>query len=209
MRITKFGHACVLIEDGGARVLLDPGTYTAGFEDLRDLSAVLITHSHPDHVDQDRLLQLLEHNPTAKVVADDTTAAALRERGVDALTAHDGDRLDLELEVEVSGVRHTPIHADIPAVPNVAYFVARTFFHPGDSFTMPDGPVPVLGLPTGGPWLKLGEAIDYLRAVRPAIAIPIHESVLARPAASIQYFEKLAAEGTTVRALADGEWIDV
>ena len=53
MQITHFGHACVLLS-GNSRVLLDPGTYSSGFEILHDLDAVLITHDHPDHRDPDR-----------------------------------------------------------------------------------------------------------------------------------------------------------
>ena len=36
VRITHFGHACVLLETGTARLLLDPGVWSHGFEDLRD-----------------------------------------------------------------------------------------------------------------------------------------------------------------------------
>jgi L-ascorbate metabolism protein UlaG (beta-lactamase superfamily) len=45
IRITHYGHACVLAELAGrTRVLFDPGTYSAGFEELTGLDAVLITH---------------------------------------------------------------------------------------------------------------------------------------------------------------------
>jgi hypothetical protein len=37
MKITKYGHACLLVEEGGARFLLDPGSYSSGFEGLADL----------------------------------------------------------------------------------------------------------------------------------------------------------------------------
>lgn len=37
MRLTKFGHSCLLVEEGGARVLLDPGSFSEGFEELDGL----------------------------------------------------------------------------------------------------------------------------------------------------------------------------
>jgi hypothetical protein len=39
-------------------------------------------------------------------------------------------------------------------------------------------PVSVLLLPTSGPWMKLGEAADFVRAVRPQQLIQIHEMLL-------------------------------
>jgi L-ascorbate metabolism protein UlaG (beta-lactamase superfamily) len=121
VRITHYGHACVLAElPDGTRVLFDPGTYSAGFEDLTGLDAVLITHEHPD--------------------------------------------------------------------------------------TMPPGPVRILLLPAGGPWMKLSESIDYLRAVAPEIAIPIHQAGLADIHRQLHYqlFSGLAPSGTTVRVLDPG-----
>jgi hypothetical protein len=40
MQITKFGHACLLIETSAARVLIDPGAFSAGFEKVDGLSAI-------------------------------------------------------------------------------------------------------------------------------------------------------------------------
>jgi glyoxylase-like metal-dependent hydrolase (beta-lactamase superfamily II) len=53
MRLTHLGHACLLAEAGGARMLFDPGVLS-GFDDVRDLDAVLVTHQHPDHLDPAR-----------------------------------------------------------------------------------------------------------------------------------------------------------
>lgn len=209
MRITKLGHACLLVAEQGARLLIDPGIYTAHFETLADIDAVLITHSHADHVDRQRLAALLAASPTARVVADGMTADQLRADGFDAVAVAAGDRLDLAgAVVDVHGVQHTPIHPAIPVVANVGYLIGGRLFHPGDSFTLPESPVEILALPVAGPWLKLGEAIDHLTRARPAVAIPIHEAVLARPALSISYVTQHAPDGTEVITLDVGETLD-
>lgn len=210
MRLTKLGHACLYINDGETSVVIDPGTFSSGFEELRGLSAILITHKHNDHVDLDRIRALVEANPQALVVADPDTAAQLGERGITVQVAAAGDAFDAGgLSVRVHGEQHAVIHTDIPVIPNVGYFVGDTVFHPGDAFTVPDVPVSVLGLPTGGPWLKLAEAVDYLRAVGPRIAVPIHERTLARPEMHYQRFAELGPADTEFRVLADGDHTDL
>ncbi|HEU4544501.1 MAG TPA: MBL fold metallo-hydrolase [Jiangellaceae bacterium] len=209
MRLTKYEHACVLVEDEGVHILIDPGVYSSGFEALTGLDAVLITHQHADHVDRDRLGPLLANNPEARVYADDATAAILREKGIEAAAATEGERISVGVDVSVHGVNHALIHPDIPIIPNVGYLVSGRFFHPGDAFTIPDVPVDVLGLPTGAPWLKASEAVDYLRAVAPRVAVPIHEAGLVRPAMHYALFDQLALSGTSVRVVEPGTTIDV
>lgn len=209
MRLTKYEHACVLVEDEGARILIDPGIYSSGFESLTDLNAVLITHQHPDHVDPDRLRPLLANNPDARVHADDATAEILRGEGIEAAVASEGEQFNVGVEVAVHGVNHAVIHPDLPIIPNVGYLISGRFFHPGDAFTVPDVPIDVLGLPTGAPWLKASEAVDYLRSVAPRIAVPIHEAVLVRPAMHYGLFEQLALSGTTVKVVDPGTTVEV
>jgi len=204
MRLTKFVHSCVLAEDDSARILIDPGNLTRGFDELTGLTGILISHQHADHVDIDRLGPLLERNPDAVLYADEGTAGVLGEHGIDANTARQGDRLDVGMEVVVYGVDHAVIHPEIPRVPNVGYLVGGRFFHPGDSFTVPDVDVEVLGLPTAAPWLKASEAVDFLRAVAPRVAIPIHEALLARPAVYYGHYQRLAPETTEVTLLEPG-----
>ena len=208
MLITKFGHACLLVEDGIGRLLLDPGMFSTGFEELTGLTAVLITHQHADHVDPDKLPALLERNPEAVLHADEGTAAQLAERGLPVRAVHDGDVLDLGTRVRVVGRDHAEIHPDLPGMPNTGYLVAERFLHPGDAFTVPDAEVEVLGLPTAAPWLKAAEAVDYLRAVRPRVAVPIHEAVLTVPKMFYGLFEQLRPAGTELRVIDGGDRCD-
>ncbi|MET0832888.1 MAG: MBL fold metallo-hydrolase, partial [Actinomycetota bacterium] len=83
MRLTKFGHSCLLVEESGARVLLDPGSFSDGFEALEGLTAVCLTHQHVDHLDTERLRLVLDHNPGVRVVSDEGSAGSLGEAGAD------------------------------------------------------------------------------------------------------------------------------
>ena len=192
VRITHYGHACVLAElPDGTRILFDPGTYSAGFEDLSGLDVIFITHEHPDHHDTERVPALAKRSAGARVIT----------------VADSDDRLTAGgAVVRMRRGDHAVVHPDLPTVPNYAYQVGDLLFHPGDSFTMPSGPVRILLLPTGGPWMKLSESVDYLRAVAPEIAVPVHQAGLAAVHQQLHYqvFRGLAPEGTTVHVLDHG-----
>ena len=213
MRLTKFGHSCLLVEDGGARVLLDPGSFSEGFEELEGLTAVCLTHQHGDHLDPERVRRLLDRNPGVRGVSDEGSAKALGEAGAEVEVVHDGDELELGgLGVAVAGRDHAVIHPDVPVVPNVGYLVGGRLFHPGDAFTVPGQPVEVLAVPAGAPWLKLAEAVDYLRRVAPRVAFPVHEKVLSEGGISIHYrqLEQLGARGgTRFEVLDDGHPLEL
>jgi L-ascorbate metabolism protein UlaG (beta-lactamase superfamily) len=212
MRLTKFGHSCLLVEEGGARVLLDPGTFSEGFETLEGLTAVCLTHQHVDHLDQERVRLLLDRNPGVRVVSDEGSAEALGQAGADVEVVHDGDELALGgLTLRVAGRDHAAVHPEVPVVPNVGYLVGGRLFHPGDSLTVPGEPVEVLAVPAGAPWLKLADAVDYLRMVRPRVAVPVHEKVLSEAGITAHYgqLEKLGGPGTVFTVLDDGRPVEL
>ena len=213
MRLTKFGHSCLLVEEGGARVLLDPGLFSDGFQELEGLTAVCLTHQHSDHLDAERVRQVLDRSPGARVVSDEGSAQALGEAGADVEVVHDGDELELGgLGLAVVGRDHAVIHPDIPVVPNVGYLLGGRLFHPGDAFTPPGQPVEVLAVPAGAPWMKLAEAVEYLRRVGPTVAVPVHVRVLSEAGRSIHYrqLEQLGGRGgTRFQVLDDGRPLEL
>ena len=190
MQLTHFGHSCLLAEFDHTSVLFDPGTFAHGFEGITGLSAILITHQHPDHADVARLPSLIEANPDAALYADPQTAAQL---GAPWREVHVGDELSIgELTVRAVGGRHAVIHPEIPVIDNISYLVGdgdhpARLMHPGDALFVPDESVDVLANPAAAPWMKISEAIDYLRAVAPAHAVPIHQGVVAREARGLYY----------------------
>lgn len=205
MHVTKYGHSCLHVTEGSAGILLDPGSFSTGFEKLTGLTAVLLTHQHADHVDADKLTALLAANPGATVYADAQTAAALGDKGITVTAVQAADELDVGVPVSVYGARHAVIHKDIPVISNVAYLIDGRLLHPGDSFTEIDRPVEVLALPVSAPWMAVKEAVEYARSVSPAYVIPVHEQVLARPAMVHNILEPLMPRSTRWVLMDDGQ----
>jgi L-ascorbate metabolism protein UlaG (beta-lactamase superfamily) len=208
MKICKYGHACLLVEVGEARILVDPGAFSSGFEGETGLNAILITHQHQDHMVAEKVAALLANNPQAAVYADEASAKLLSEAGVAAQAVHAGDRFEAGgTQVAVFGRDHAVIHADVPGIPDVGYMIGKRFFYPGDAFTVPSEPVEVLAAPVSAPWLTIGQAVDYVRAVRPKVAIPVHDAVLSAVGKQIQMsaLERLTkAQGVHVEVVEDG-----
>ena len=206
LKITKYGHSCLHVVDGSASILIDPGSFSQGFETLSGLTAVLITHQHADHVDQQRLTGLLRANPDATLYADSGSAEALAAAGISASTVATGDVLDVGPRVEVFAGHHAVVHGDIPLISNACYFISGRLLHPGDSLTVIDHKVEILALPTSAPWMAVKEAVEYFRAVDPAVAIPIHDKVMANPAMVYGILTKLGPSTARWLNLDDGHF---
>jgi hypothetical protein len=75
--------------------------------------------------------------------------------------------------------------------------------HPGDALFVPGEPVEVLATPAAAPWLKISEAVDYLRAVAPRHAVPIHQGIIAAQALPIFYGRLTEMTDTDFRVLTE------
>lgn len=180
MKLTKHEHACVVLEKDGASIVIDPGSFSSGAaEIIAGTEAILITHEHFDHVNEAAINEALAARPELRVYAPASVGGMLAAHQDQFTAVGAGDRLTLgSFDITVHGSEHAVIHPDIPVVSNVGYLIDGGLYHPGDAYYVPEVPVSVLLLPTSGPWMKIGEAADYVRAVRPQQIIQIHEMLL-------------------------------
>ena len=191
MQITRFGHATVLVESADARILIDPGAFSpdAPFE-LEGLDAIVVTHQHLDHIDQNRVPGLIERNPEALLLCDPETAALLdvgdwRENGDAVQTEVKG------VTLRGVGAQHAVIAPQLPRVANVGVTVSApgepTLFHPGDTYAYAPAGVDVLAVPLSAPWAKVSETVDFVQRVSPATLFPIHDLTIAELAYGIYW----------------------
>lgn len=180
MEMTKHEHACVAFEKEGASFVIDPGSFSQNAADIvSGAKAILLTHEHFDHVHEAAINAALAARPDLRVYAPASLAGTFGAHPGQFTAVSAGDELKVAgFAVSVHGATHATIHADIPAVPNVGYLIDETVYHPGDAYFVPEVRVGTLLLPTSGPWMKIGEAADYVRAVRPDRVIQIHEMLL-------------------------------
>lgn len=208
MQITHFGHACVLVESADIRVLIDPGGFSEDFRAVRDLDAIIVTHQHGDHLDPERLPDLVRANPAARLLCDPDSVPVLAGRGLTGeLHPVEGTRIG-DLTITPVGTAHALIHDDIPRISNVGVRLSASgepaFFHPGDALDAEPGEVDVLAFPLNAPWQRSREMTGFLRRLGIERAVPIHDALLS-PRGRALYLDqagKLGSPDTTIVDLA-------
>ncbi|CAN1497964.1 COG2220 Predicted Zn-dependent hydrolases of the beta-lactamase fold [Microbacteriaceae bacterium] len=177
MKITKRGHACLELEHDGKKALIDPGFYTEDVSGLKGVVALVITHSHDDHCSETQVSEIVKSNPGIKIFGTSEVAAKLS--GFDVTTVYHGDfYLEQGFSFEFFGDMHQIIHESIPLIQNTAVLVNNQLYYPGDSYTTPEAPVEILACPTSAPWLKIGDVMDFVAAVKPKQSFATHNALL-------------------------------
>lgn len=198
MRLTLIGHATVLVELDGVRLLTDPllrGRVTflraqpgsPAPVELGRLDAVLLSHFHRDHYDPASLRRL---DPETPVVGPPGTAGRVGKLGFHRVTElSPGESVAVgDVSVRATKALHGRLPARFRGVA-LGFLVAGSerLYFAGDTDLFPElaelagEGVDVALLPVGGWGPRLGAGhLDPLRAaqaarlVRPRVAIPIH-----------------------------------
>jgi L-ascorbate metabolism protein UlaG (beta-lactamase superfamily) len=213
MNITKLGHCCLVLESAGTKILTDPGTFTTEpVKTLTGINIILITHEHGDHFHVESIEEVLKNNAGATVVSNSAVAKLLAEKNIACTVIGDMQSATVNgILIEGFGKDHAVIYGTMGQVENTGYMVANKFYFPGDSFYDPKRPIDVLALPVAGPWMKIGEAIDFAKQVKPRTAFGVHDGMIVASfggfvAQMLQGF--LKPEGIEYVALGTGEGKD-
>jgi L-ascorbate metabolism protein UlaG (beta-lactamase superfamily) len=177
MRLTKYEHACFTVEKDDQIIVIDPGGFSTDFIAPEHVVAVVITHEHGDHLDHDQIAAIVDKNPEALIIGPEAVVANIEVFQTKAV--HAGDTISVgAFALEFFGGEHAVIHDSIPPVANLGVLVNDLLYYPGDSFTLPDRPIDTLAIPASAPWMKIGEAMDFLAHVLPRFAFPTHDAIL-------------------------------
>ncbi|HSX44396.1 MAG TPA: MBL fold metallo-hydrolase [Candidatus Saccharimonadales bacterium] len=207
MKITKYEHACVVIEEEGRLLVIDPGKFSTSFKPTENIDCVVITHVHSDHFNLGTLNEIKKLNPTAVFYSV-------------AQVAKEAPSLNIEVVKVGKSYMHGVFRAEFfggdhelyEGFENVAILVNDTFYHPGDSYTKPNKKIKVLGAPASAPWLRVTEASQFIKDVAPEKVFPIHNSLLSDVGEEI-YYRNLAAAaqeaGSEWMVLKPGESIEI
>lgn len=177
MKLTKYEHACFTIEKDNQVLVVDPGNFSADFLPPENVVAIVITHQHGDHFDQEQIAAIIDKNPDASIISVGDVTPKIEV--FETKTVQAGDKITVGLfDLEFFGGTHALIHESIPPIANVGVLINDLLYYPGDSFTIPAKPVDTLAIPAAAPWMKIGEAMDFLTAVQPRLAFPTHDAIL-------------------------------
>lgn len=182
MKVSKFIHSCLLLEKGADKILFDPGAFSfkEGLVDPHDfqgLSAVVLTHYHPDHVDEAGLRTIVENNPSAPLLANSQIAERLSESGFMVEEFSDGAREVGEFTLAAFDAKHANVLNSEPPE-NTAYIVDGTLLIPGDSYDESlerRAGIPVIALPVMAPWTTELQTAEIAVKMGPKKIIPIHD----------------------------------
>ena len=181
MRVRKFGHSCLLVEERGESLLFDPGRpefldAAATPETFAGVSTIALTHWHPDHADPELIRRIVERSG-AKVLSPREGEPGLRAAGVEAIVPEEG-RLSIgAFSLSLSLVPHASIlGADPPG--NLAYLVNDRLLNVGDSFDArlyQYRGVAALALPVTAPWMTELHAAAFAEQLAPGRVLPVHD----------------------------------
>ena len=194
-RLLYVGHATVLIELDGVRLLTDPvlrsriwhlkRRVSLDMDQLRDIDAALLSHVHFDHFDRPSLRRL----GTDVTVVVPRGARRLVRGFKDVREVNVGDQVRVgEVTVEATPAVHDSARPMVRATPSLGFLVSgsRRIYFAGDTDLFDGmselaGSLDVALLPVAGWGSKVGighldplRAAQSLRMLQPRLAVPIH-----------------------------------
>lgn len=175
VKLTKFGHACVLVETDDRIALFNPGKWSEyNLDNISHVDRLIVTHEHGDHLDVDKIKSLVDKFNDLKIVVNKSTQAILEEAGVKA------DIVQESMCTKPFDSPHDSLESFGAAVPeSTGYHFKDVYTDPSDSHGFTESKA-ILALPVVGPW---GHAVDAVAAMlksKPQHVFLVHDWHLTR-----------------------------
>lgn len=184
MKLTKFQHACLVVEQDGTVLIVDPGTYSHDFIMPKRVDGIIITHDHPDHHSPERMKQILAKHPKALIIGHESITSQYSDHATQSVQPGEVYTVGT-MPLSFYGGTHAPIAEGIETPPNYGVLINNSLYYPGDSFTIPHDVttnqlivVDTLALPVSAPWLNFAQSRELLKIIHPKRAFPTHDALL-------------------------------
>ena len=169
--IRRLTHSCVIVTDDDHATMIDPDAFSFNsgaieLDTIGDISRVLITHEHSDHVDPDFVAWLVDRRSDVVVYSNDAVAGVLADRDIEVSR-------EIPTGLSVEDVDHEPL-PNGARPPNRAWTIEGTFTHPGDSYA-PTVTAPVMSLSMLAPWGSTASSVEFAKRIKPSQVIPGHD----------------------------------
>lgn len=169
MKITKLGHACLLVETPERVGLFDPGYMSdVPIGSLSRLNDLIITHDHGDHLNVDCIRALLVKFPDADVWAPEAVHRTLKAANISVKEP------TTTPAVTLFDAPHAIVEPLFPASDNIGVHYLDSLTHPGDSFEFKESRS-ILALPVAAPWGATTDAVDLAIRLKPKVVLPVHD----------------------------------
>ncbi len=170
MKVSKHAHSCLLAEEGGITILIDPGNYTSeenalDVNAIKKLNFILITHEHNDHMHMPLIRKIAKRFPDATIISNRKVAAILKKEGIKAATKGND-------AIKITSAPHEMTLHGAPE--NSMFTLFGKLTHPGDSLSFTNT-AEVLALPIQAPWGSMVAAVEKAAKLNPKFVIPIHD----------------------------------
>jgi L-ascorbate metabolism protein UlaG (beta-lactamase superfamily) len=172
MKITRYFQSCLLIEEHGTRILIDPSPQEKDrLDEFGKLDAVFYTHEHMDHFDADMAQTFVEQG-VSPVYVNASTAKLLK---ASKTVVEDGKEYEVNgLKVKAIELPHCLMVDGSASVQNTGYLVNDELFHPGDGKELAGLKVKTLAVPLTGPDISAHDAFVFGKQVQAQHLVPIH-----------------------------------
>lgn len=178
MKLTKYGHACLLLEKDDSRLLIDPGSFTDLPDDLPSIDFVIVTEEHFDHLNQDNLDKVAQVNPNVRIYSTKAVAENLEDTDLNVTVVSGDQTIELgDYKVAFSENDHAVVYQKSPCKSLAITVDNDLLYYPSDTYRTIDSKVQILALPTSGPWFKVSECIEFANAIDSEIVLTTHNAL--------------------------------